>query len=158
MFSQPPQSTERFFERDLETRCEKLGSASGGDRHNVLAADAEFAGDVDAGFVGEGHPGFENGFAGVDEIGMLVDVEADAVADAMSEEFVAGAVACGCDDGAGGIIHGAGEFSGAGGVESGVLGFADGFESALDFLAGLAKNAGARDVGAVAFDGAAIID
>jgi len=77
-----------------------------------LAACAEFAGDVDAGFVGEGHAGFEYGLAAVDEIGMLVDVQADTVAEAVSEEFVAGTVPCGGDDSAGGIVYGTGKFSG----------------------------------------------
>ena len=135
-----------------------MGGAFGGDGHDVFAADAEFVGDVDAGFVGEGHAGFEDGFAGVDEIRMLVDVEADAVAEAMGEEFVAGTVARGRDDGAGRVVDGAGEFSGAGGVERGVLSFADGFESTLYFVARLAVDAGARYVGAIAFDGATIIN
>src|SRR5258708_5611103 len=89
---------------------------------------------------------------------MFVDVEADAVAEAMSEEFIAGAVAGGINNGAGGVVNGARKFSGAGGVECGVLGFANGFERALNFFAGLAEDAGARDVGAVAFDGAAVIN
>src|SRR6267142_6177376 len=89
---------------------------------------------------------------------MFMDVEADAVAETMSEEFVARAVAGGSDDGAGGVVNGAGKFSSAGGVECGVLGLANGFERALNFFAGLAEDAGARDVGAVAFDGAAVIN
>ena len=89
----------------MEAGSEELGGAFGGDGHHVFAADAKFVGDVDAGLVGEGHAGFEDGFAGVDQIRMLVDVEADAVAEAMSEEFVAGAVAGGRNDGAGGIVY-----------------------------------------------------
>src|SRR5882762_4468528 len=89
---------------------------------------------------------------------MFVDVEADAVAEAMSEEFVARAVAGGSDDGAGSVVNGARKSSGAGGVESRVLSSANGFERALNFLAGLTEDAGARDVGAVAFDGAAVIN
>ena len=55
--------TEGFFEGDLEAGSEELRGAVGGDDHEVFAADAEFAGDVDAGFVGEGHARFEDGFA-----------------------------------------------------------------------------------------------
>ena len=135
-----------FFEGRLEARSEELGGASGGDGHHVFAADAEFSGNVDAGFIGEGHAGFEDGFAGVNEIRMFVDVEADAVAEAVREEFVAGAVARGSDDAAGGIVHGTGKSSGAGGVERGILGFANGFEGSLNFFAGLAEDAGARHV------------
>ena len=124
----------------------------------VFAAQAEFAGDVDAGLVGEGHAGFEDGSAAADEIGMLVAVEAEAVAKAMGEEFVAGAVAGGSDDGTGGIVHGAGKLAGASGVESGVLGLADDFEGALNFLAGFAEDAGAGDIGFVAFHGAAAVN
>ena len=105
-----------FFEGDLERGRQELGRAVGGDGHDVFAADTEFVRDVDAGFVGEGHAGFENGFAAVDEIRMLVDVEADAVAEAMGEEFVVRAVAGAGDDRASGIVHGAGKAAGAGGV------------------------------------------
>ena len=48
--------------------------------------------------------------------------------------------------------------AGAGGIESGVLGFADDFESALNFLAGFAEDAGASDVGFVALHGAAAVN
>ena len=142
----------------MEAWGQELGGAAGRDGHQVFTADAEFAGDVDSGFVGEGHVGQETRVAAVDEVGMLVDVEADTVADAMGKEFVTGAVACGCDYRTRGVVHRAGKFAGACGVESGILGFADGFESALDFLAGLAEDAGAGDVGAVAFDRAAIAE
>ena len=118
----------------MEAGSQELGRAFGGDGHYVFAADAEFVRDVDAGLVGEGHAGFEDGFALVDEIRMFVDVEADAMAEAVREEFVPGAVAGGSDDGASGVIHGAGKFSCAGGIEGRVLGFADAFKRALDFF------------------------
>jgi len=135
-----------------------LGGPVGGDNHIVLAAEAEFTGDVDAGLVGKGHARFEDGCAATDEIGMLVAVEADAVAEPMSEEFVARAVASTCDDGAGSIIHGSREHTRAGGVESGVLGFADDFKSALNVLAGFAEGAGATDIGFVTFHAATAVN
>lgn len=97
----------------LEAGSEELRGAGGGDDHVVFTAEAEFAGDVDAGFVGEGHARFENRFAGADKIGMLMAVEADAVADAVGEEFVVGAEAGICDDGVSRVVNGAGEFAGA---------------------------------------------
>ena len=39
-----------------------------------------------------------------------MDVQADAVAEAVSEKFVAGTVPRGGDDSAGGIVYGTGEF------------------------------------------------
>ena len=66
-------------------------------------------------------------------------VEADAVAQAVGEEFVVGAETGGGDDCAGGIIDGAGEFAGARGGERGVLRFADGVEARCIFSVGLPK-------------------
>ena len=134
------------------------GGAIGGDDHVVFAADAEFVGDIDAWFVGEGHAGFEDGFAAADEIGMLVDVEPHAVADAVGEEFVAGTETCGGDLRAGCVIDGASESSRTRGIQGGVLRFADRFKGALHFFSGLAENAGAGNVGLIAFDEAAVID
>src|SRR5271155_5538380 len=89
---------------------------------------------------------------------MLVAVEADAVAQAVGEEFVVGAVAGGGDDFAGGVVNGAAEFSGAGGVECGVLRVSDNFENLFYFLAGGAEYAGAGDFRLVAFEFAAAVD
>ena len=63
-----------------------------GDVPVVFEADAEFAGDVDAGFVGEAHAGGEGCGVAADEIGPLVAVHADAVADTMGEVLVVGTV------------------------------------------------------------------
>src|SRR5262249_1005594 len=123
-----------------------------------FAAEAEFAGDVNAWLVGKGHAGFEDGLAAADEVGMLVTVEADAVTQAMSEEFVVGAEAAVDDDGAGSSIDSAGEAASACGVERSVLRLADEIEYAQSFVAGLAEDAGAGDVGCIAFDAAAAVD
>ena len=61
---------------------------------------------------------------------MLVTVKTNAVAEPVGEEFVVWAVACAGDDGTGGVIYCAGEASGARGVKSCVLRFADEFECA----------------------------
>ena len=135
-----------------------MSGAGCGDGHEVFAANAEFAGDVDAGFVGEGHAGLEDGFAAANKIRMLVAVEADAVAEAMDEELVAGAKAGGSDDGAGSIVNRAREFSGLGSGESGILCVANGGVGALHFFCWLAQDAGAGDIGFVAFDKAAAVD
>jgi len=60
---------------------------------------------------------------------MFVDVQADAVAEAMGEQFVAWAVAGRDNDGTRRVVDGPGKFSGAGGVEACILGFANGFEA-----------------------------
>ena len=61
-------------------------------------------------------------------------VEANAVAEAVREEFVVGAEAGGSDDGAGGIVDGAGEFAGASSAKSGILSFADGVRKPAEFF------------------------
>src|ERR1700733_9938080 len=53
----------------------------------VFEADAEFAGDIDAGFVGEAHAGGERSGVAADEIGPFVAVHTDAVAEAGGEGF-----------------------------------------------------------------------
>ncbi len=112
----PAKSWERLFEGDLEAGGEELGGAVAGDDHVIFAAQAEFAGDVDAGLVGEGHAGLEDGCAAADEVRMLVAIEAEAVAYAMGEEFVVWAKARGSDDSAGGIVDGTGEFASTSGA------------------------------------------
>src|ERR1700690_3616075 len=64
-------STKRLFEGDLKARGKELSGAIGGDDHVVFAAEAEFAGDVDAGLVGKGHARGENGFMRPDKIRMF---------------------------------------------------------------------------------------
>lgn len=123
-----------------------MGGAVGADGHYVFAAQAEFVGDVDAGLIGKGHVGFEDGGAGANEVGMFVPIEADAVAETMREEFVARSITGGGDDVASGVVHGAGKFSSTGGIESGILSFADDFKNILNFLARFAENAGPGDV------------
>ena len=150
--------THGVLEGVLEPGSEELGGAVGGNNHVVFAAKAEFTGDVDAGLVGKSHAGFEDGFAGADEIGMLVAVKADAVPNTVGEEFVVGAEASLGDDGAGGIVNGAGKFARAGRIESDILRFSDCVVGAKDFLSGLAKDAGAGDVGIVALDGAPAVN
>ncbi len=63
----------------------------GGDDPVVFEADAEFASDVDAGLVGEGHAGGERRGVAADEVGPFVAVHAaDAVTEAVGEVFVVG--------------------------------------------------------------------
>ena len=80
--------------------CSRLGlcgvnifAAVFGDVPVVFEADAELASDVDAGLVGEAHAGGKGRGVAADEIGPLVAVHADAVADAVGEVFVVGAEA-----------------------------------------------------------------
>jgi len=92
----------------LKSGSEELRGAVGGDDHVIFAADAECADDVDAGLVRKSHAGRENGFAAAHEIGMLVAIEADAVAEAVGEIFVPGSEASGRDDITRRIVNGAG--------------------------------------------------
>src|SRR5271170_6713717 len=99
-----------------------------GDVPIVFEADAELAGDVDAGFVGETHARGERGGVAADEVGPLVAVHADAVADAVSEVFVVGAVAGGGDDVARGGVDSLALDAGTSGGEGGGLGLMDDVE------------------------------
>ena len=99
-----------------------------GDDHAVFDADAELGVEVNAGFVGEGHAGFELGVVTAYKVGPLVHVEADAVAYAMEEEVVIGAVAGVGDDLASGCVDGLHFYTGAGRGQGCGLGVADGVE------------------------------
>jgi len=62
------------------------------DHHIVFAAQAELTWDVDPRLIGEGHTGLENGFAAANQIRMLVAVEANTMAQTVSEEFIVGSI------------------------------------------------------------------
>ena len=122
--------------------CSSAGALRGehfaavfGDVPVVFEADAELAGDVDAGLVGEAHACGEWGGVAADEVGPFVAVHADAVADAVGEVFVVGAVAGGGDDVAGGGVDGLALHAGMGCGECGGLGLVDDVED----LAGLVE-------------------
>src|SRR5882757_4517041 len=133
-----------------------------GDVPVIFEADAELAGDVDAGLVGEAHAGGERCGVAADEVGPLVAVHADAVADAVGEMFVVGAVAGGGDDVAGGGVDGLALDAGMGGGESGGLGLVNDVEDFAGLIefggGGVAEDEGAGDVGLIAFYGAAVVD
>jgi len=95
---------EGIFERRA-LRSEHF-AAVGGDNPVVFETDAELTGDVDARLVGEGHAGSEWRGVASDEIGPLVAVHADAVAEAVGEVLVVRTVACVGDDFAGCIVDG----------------------------------------------------
>ena len=99
-----------------------------GDVPVVFETDAELAGDVDAGFVGEAHAWSQRSGVAANEIGPLVAVHADAVADAVGEVFIVGAVAGGGDDIACGCVDGLALHAGAGGGECGRLRLVDDVE------------------------------
>src|ERR1700682_6324914 len=95
--------SKRFFQRRA-LRRKKL-SASSGDVHAVFQAYAEFAADVDSGFVAETHPGGNRRGIAADQVGPLVSVHANPVAYAMAKVFVVGAVAGVGNDFASGSVH-----------------------------------------------------
>src|SRR6185312_2479649 len=72
--------------------CKKF-SAVFRDVHVVLKAHSEFTATVDAGFVAETHVGSKRQRVAAHQVRPLVSVHADAVAHAMSEVLVIGAVA-----------------------------------------------------------------
>src|SRR6516225_7876832 len=153
-----PLFSHRLLERYLEAGRENLRGTFCDDDHDVFAANAKFTRNVDAGLVRKSHTRCEHCFARPHEIGMLVAVEADAMAKAMREEFIIGAKAGGGDHRATGIVNGTRKFACAGRVEGRALGLADHFVRALDFIGRLSENAGACDIRLVALDGAAAID
>ena len=73
------------------------------------------------------------------EVGPLVDVHADAVADAVGEVFEAGAVAAVDDDLAGGGINVGGRHAGTRGFECGGLRAMDEIEDGLHLVGGLPR-------------------
>jgi len=129
-----------------------------GEEHVVFQADAELAAEVDAGLVGEEHVGDELLGVAADEVGPLVHVEADAVAEAVGEEVEGWAVLGFDDDLAGGCVDGLHLDAGAGGGEGGGLGVLDDAEDLALEVGGRAVDEAAGDVGGVAFDGAAVVD
>ncbi len=134
------------------------GAGGEGD-HVDLAAYAELAGEVDAGFDGEAGVGEEEalvvGFEVVEVGAVAVEDDGDVVAGAVGKEVAEAGVA---DDGAGGVVglpacDGAGGLARGGrvgalyGFDGGVAGVADGVEDEL--LAGggfAAEDAGPCDV------------
>ena len=98
------QSAERLFKRCLKLRREKLRRTTFCDGHQVFAAQAKFTWNVYAGFVTERHSGHERGFAVAHQIRMIVDVESNPVAQAVSKEFVVRSVAGRGDDTASGVV------------------------------------------------------
>src|SRR5580693_8718176 len=94
----------------------------------VFEADAELAGDVDAGLVGEAHAGGERGGVAADEVGPLVAVHTNAVADAVGEVFIVGAEAGGGDDVASCCVDGLALDAGTSCGESGGLSLVDDVE------------------------------
>ena len=137
--------------------CQEFGSVFG-DEHLVFEADAEFAREVDAGFVGEDHIGGELLVVSGDEVGPLVHVQTDAVADTVGEVGVARTVAGGDDDRAGGGVYRLHFDARARGGERGGLGVVDVLEDFALQVGGGSVNEAARDVGGVALDGAAVVD
>src|SRR3954468_3157569 len=83
-----------FHYDQVTPRIVQQFAAGLGANNAILDADAELAGDVDARLVAEDHPGTQRGAIATDQVGLLVDVEAEAVADAVDEVL---AVARVCD-------------------------------------------------------------
>src|SRR5690606_11638438 len=109
-------------------------SAVPGDGHDVLDADAEPAGQVDAGFDGEAHARHERLLLGVDHVGRLVRGDADAVPGAVDEVLPVAGVG---DDRAGRPVDVLAGGAGAHGVESGLLGGAHEVVDAALLVGGL---------------------
>ncbi len=129
-----------------------------GEEHVVFQADAEFAAQVDAGFVGKSHSGLEQGGVVADEVGPFVAIHADAVAEAVGEVGIVGAEASVVNDFAGGGIDRSAGKAGFGCGKCGGLGAMDDVKDVLLPVGWLAKGKAAADVGLIALDGAAVID
>src|SRR5690606_24389032 len=122
-------------------------SAVPGDGHDVLDADAEPAGQVDAGFDGEAHARHERLLLALDHVGRLVRGDADAVPGAVDEVLAVAGVG---DDRAGRPVDVLAGGAGAHGAESGLLGGAYEVVDAALLVGGLPDVHGAGGVGAVA--------
>lgn len=133
-------------------------SSTGGDDPVVFETDAELAGDVDAGLVGKGHAGGEWCSVAADEVGPLVTVHADAVAEAVGEVLVIGAVVGVGDDFACGVVDRVAWNAGTGCGERGCLSLVHDIKDLLLLVGGFTEDEGARHVGLIALDGAAIVD
>src|SRR5581483_5254166 len=136
-------------------RGEQLGAVGGYD-HVVFQADTELATDVNAGFVAEGHAGRERQGVAAHQVGPLVAVHADAVAQAMGEVLVAGGEAGVADELARGRVHGFARRTRLRRLERRLLRALDDFKDAQHLVPQLAvpcfaEHEGARDVGLVAF-------
>src|SRR5438105_5813422 len=130
-----------------------------GDGDDVLVADAHLPRDVDPRLVGEAHAGAQGGAVGAHEVGPLVAVHADAVAQTMGEELVVGAEARLLDHAAGGRVHGLRLQPLAGGGEARLLRAPhDVPDAALAIGGGGAEHARARDVARVAEQAPASVD
>ena len=105
----------------------------GGDDHIIFAAQAEFAGNVNAGLVRKGHARGKHSSAGTNQVGVFVPVKANAMAKTMGEKLVIGAVTGGGNDGASSVIDRTGEFTRTSRVKGGVLGLANDFKNLLNF-------------------------
>ena len=142
-------------------RCEHLAAVFG-DVPVVFEADAELAGDVDAGFVGETHSECERRGVATDEVGPFVAVHADAVADAVGEVFVVGTEAGGGDDVASGCVDGLARYARVSRGKSRGLGLVndvEDFACLVEFGCGcVAEDEGAGDVGLIAFYCATVVD
>ena len=133
------------------------------DEEIVFEADAEFAGNVDAGLVAEGHAGLEFGVevpavhVVANEIGPFVSIEANSVANSVAEVFEGGAVSAINDNFAGGGVDVGCGSAWACGLKRGGLCAPDKVEDGEHLVCRFAEDEGAGDVGLVAFDGAAVI-
>ena len=103
-------------------------------------------------------PASERGGVAADEVGPLVAVHADAVAEAVGEVVVVGAVAGIGDDLAGGGVDRVAGHAGTRGGKRRRLRAMDDVEDILHLVGGLAEDKGARDVGFIALDRAAVVD
>jgi len=133
-----------------------------GDVPVIFEADAELAGDVDAGLVGETHTCGEGRCVATDEVGPFVAVHADAVAYAVGEVLVVWAVASGGDEIAGSGVDGVAGRAGMACGQGCGLCLQDDVEDLAGFVelgdGGVAEDEGTGDIGLIAFDRAAVVD
>src|SRR5207244_1711329 len=118
--------------------------------HVVFDADAPFAGEIDAGFDRYDHSGAKLFLvAALSEGGELMDVAADAVAQAVAELFAEAGI---LDDLAGDTVGLLGGDAGADELDRRELRFEHDFVDLLDARADAADEQRARQIGAVAFE------
>src|SRR5215467_6576874 len=79
--------------------------ATGSYHHDVFEPNPKFAGNVNAGFVAEGHRCFQLRLIAANQISPLVSLQANAVADSMSEVLIIGSESGISDNLPGSCIH-----------------------------------------------------
>src|SRR5882724_11881175 len=85
-------SAQRFFQRNWKTLRQQLRRTIRSNDHQILAAQPEFTRNINSRLIRKRHARFQHGFAAANQVGMLVAIESNSVAQTMRKEFVIGTI------------------------------------------------------------------